>query len=153
LYLWVFASLFYFKVIFLDGMLSTQVKMKRNCLNIVTALHVLLHTLSSSRRDSSGVEKNCGLSLKEAESFQVLSLLFKVIIWFFPGICFINCSGNVQVFVQLGAMVNKVSEFGLLGWFGRVKLINCICDLVLLNPQTGQVRTSHFITLSSDLIS
>jgi ataxia telangiectasia mutated family protein len=127
LYLWVFASLFYFKVIFLDGMLSTQVKMKRNCLNIVTALHVLLHTLSSSRRDSSGVEKNCGLSLKEAESF--------------------------QVFVQLGAMVNKVSEFGLLGWFGRVKLINCICDLVLLNPQTGQVRTSHFITLSSDLIS
>lgn len=40
-------------------------------------------------------------------------------------------------------MVNKVSEFGLLGWFGRVKLINCICDLVLLNPQTGQVPTSH----------
>lgn len=133
-------------------MLSTQVKMKHNCLNIVTALHVLLHTLSSSRMDSSGVGKNCGLSLK-GESFQVLSLLFKLTIWFFPMICYIHFSGNVQVFVQLGAMVNKVSEFGLLGWFGRVKLINCICDLVLLNPQTGQVRTSHFITLSSDLMS
>lgn len=111
-------------VIFLDGMLSTQVKMKRNCLNIVTALHVLLHTLSSSRRDSSGVEKNCGLSLKEAESF--------------------------QVFVQLGAMVNKVSEFGLLGWFGRVKLINCICDLVLLNPQTGQTMIERLLLMLSD---
>lgn len=49
----------------------------------------------------------------------------------------------MQVFVQLGAILNKVSEFGLLGWFGRVKLINCICYLVLLNPQTGQVPTSH----------
>lgn len=53
----------------------------------------------------------------------------------------------MQVFVQLGAMVNKVSEFGLLGWFGRVRLINCICDFVLLNPQIGQVPTSHITHL------
>ncbi|KAL1222123.1 Serine/threonine-protein kinase ATM [Cardamine amara subsp. amara] len=104
-------------VIFLDGMLSTQVKIKRNCLNIVTALHVLLHTLSSSG-------ENCDLSLKEGES--------------------------CQVFVQLGAIVNKVSEFGLLGWFGRVKLINCICDLVLLNPQTGQTMIERLLLMLND---
>lgn len=45
----------------------------------------------------------------------------------------------MQIFVQLGAMVNKVSECGLLGWFGCVRLISCICNFVLLNPQIGQV--------------
>lgn len=51
----------------------------------------------------------------------------------------------MQVFEQLGAMVNKVSECGLLGWFGRVRLISCICNFVLLNPQIGQVATSLII--------
>ncbi|KFK34114.1 hypothetical protein AALP_AA5G103600 [Arabis alpina] len=111
-------------VIFLDGMLNTQVKLKRNCLNIVTALHVLLKNLSSSGMDSSGLGANCELSLKEGES--------------------------CQVFVQLGAMVNKVSEFGLLGWFGRVRLINCICDFVLLNPQIGQTMIDRLLLMLND---
>ncbi|EOA23378.1 hypothetical protein CARUB_v10016554mg [Capsella rubella] len=111
-------------VMFLDGMLSTQVKIKRNCLNIVTALHVLLRTLSSSGMGSSGFRKNCDFSLKEGE--------------------------NCQVFVQLGAIVNKVSEFGLLGWFGRVKLIYCICDLVLLHPQTGQTMIERLLLMLND---
>lgn len=62
---------FIFKVIFLDDMLNTQVKNKRNCLNIVTALHVLLHNLLSSGMDSSGLRPNSDLSLKEGESCQV----------------------------------------------------------------------------------
>lgn len=70
--LWVSVSRFHFQVNFLDDMLNTQVKIKRNCLNIVTALHVLLQSLSSSRMDSSGLRTNCDLSLKEGESCQVV---------------------------------------------------------------------------------
>ncbi|KAF8094951.1 hypothetical protein N665_0348s0034 [Sinapis alba] len=111
-------------VIFLDDMLNTQVKNKRNCLNIVTALHVLLQKLLSSGMDSSGLGRNSDLSLKEGES--------------------------CQVFVQLGATVNKVSECGLLGWFGRVRLINCICNLVLLNPQIGQTMIERLLLMLND---
>ncbi|XP_024013824.1 serine/threonine-protein kinase ATM [Eutrema salsugineum] len=111
-------------VIFLNGMLNTQVKNKRNCLNIVTALHLLLKNLSSSGMDSSGLATNCDLYLKEGES--------------------------CQVFVQLGAMVNKISEFGLLGWFGRVRLINSICDFVLLNPQIGQTMIERLLLMLND---
>lgn len=35
--------------------------------------------------------------------------------------------------------MNKVSVLDLLDWFGRVRLIDCICDFVLLHPQIGQV--------------
>ncbi|CAH2064912.1 unnamed protein product [Thlaspi arvense] len=111
-------------VVFLDDMLNTQVKSKRNCLNIVTALHVLLRNLSSSGMGFSGLRTNWDLSLIEGES--------------------------CQVFVQLGAMVNKVSEFGLLGWFGRVRLINCICDFVLLNPQIGQTMIERLLLMLND---
>ncbi|CAN8254904.1 unnamed protein product [Cochlearia groenlandica] len=111
-------------VIFLDGMLNTQVKIRHNCLNIVTALHILLQNLSSSGMDSSGLKRECDLSLKEVESS--------------------------QVFVQLGALVNKVSEFGLLGWFGRVRLISCICDFVFLNPQIGQTMIERLLSMLND---
>jgi ataxia telangiectasia mutated family protein len=38
--------------------------------------------------------------------------------------------------------VNKVAGLDLLDWFGRIKLIDCICDFVLLHPQIGQVITN-----------
>lgn len=34
---------------------------------------------------------------------------------------------------------DAVAECDLLDWFGRVKLIDCICEFVLLSPQIGQV--------------
>jgi ataxia telangiectasia mutated family protein len=40
---------------------------------------------------------------------------------------------------HLGDLVNRVADLDLLDWFGRVKLIDCICDFVLLCPQIGQV--------------
>ncbi|VVB05265.1 unnamed protein product [Arabis nemorensis] len=51
----------------------------------------------------------------------------------------------LNVFVQLGAMVNRVSEFSVLGWFGWARFVNCICDLLVLNPQIDQVPTSHIM--------
>lgn len=44
----------------------------------------------------------------------------------------------MQCFLSLGNVVHKLSEVDL-NWFGRVKLIDCICNLVLLHPQIGQV--------------
>ncbi|KAH0892896.1 hypothetical protein HID58_055325, partial [Brassica napus] len=111
------------KVIFLDDMLNKQVKNKRNCLNIVTALHVLLQNLLSGM-DSSGLKPNSELSLLKGES--------------------------CQIFVQLGAMVNKVSECGLMGWFGRVRLISCICNFVLLNPRIGQTMIERLLLMLND---
>jgi ataxia telangiectasia mutated family protein len=47
----------------------------------------------------------------------------------------------LQSLVHLGELVNKIAEFGLLDWSGRVRLIDCFCDFVLLSPQIGQVIT------------
>lgn len=44
-----------------------------------------------------------------------------------------------QSLVPLGDLVNKIAENEKFDWFGRVKLIDCICNFVLLNPQIGQV--------------
>ena len=35
--------------------------------------------------------------------------------------------------------MNRVAEFDFLDWFGRIKLVDCIYDFILLNPQIGQV--------------
>lgn len=35
--------------------------------------------------------------------------------------------------------MNRIAEADLLDWLGRIKLIDCICDLILINPQIGQV--------------
>lgn len=46
----------------------------------------------------------------------------------------------LQILTRLGDLVNKVAELDLLDWCGRVRLIDCICDFVLLHPQIGQVN-------------
>lgn len=42
---------------------------------------------------------------------------------------------------SLGELVNKVAQNDLLDWFGRIKLIDCICDFIVLDPHIGQVIT------------
>jgi len=51
----------------------------------------------------------------------------------------------LQCFLSLGNVVLKLSEVDL-DWFGRVKLIDSICNLVLLDPQIGQVTFRFFLT-------
>lgn len=45
----------------------------------------------------------------------------------------------LQSLVYLGELVGKIAQFDLLNWFGRVKLIDCICNFILLSPEVGQV--------------
>ena len=46
-----------------------------------------------------------------------------------------------QSLTPLGDLVIKIAEYDQFDWFGHVKLIDCICNFVLLNPQIGQVLT------------
>lgn len=55
----------------------------------------------------------------------------------------------LQCFLSLGHVVHKLSEVDL-DWFGRVQLIDCICNLVLLNPQIGQVTFDTLDISSQD---
>lgn len=45
----------------------------------------------------------------------------------------------LQSLTCLGKLIRKVAEFDLLDWVGRVKLIDCICNFILLSPEIGQV--------------
>ncbi|KAH9720220.1 serine/threonine-protein kinase ATM [Citrus sinensis] len=51
---------------------------------------------------------------------------------------------------HLGALVNKIAEFGLLDWSGRVKLIDCICYFVLVTPQVGQTLIERLLSMLQD---
>ncbi|XP_060670261.1 serine/threonine-protein kinase ATM [Ziziphus jujuba] len=54
-----------------------------------------------------------------------------------------------QCLVHLRDLVIKVSDHHL-DWFGRVKLIDCICDFVLLSPQIGQTMIERLLLLLKD---
>ncbi|TYJ98550.1 serine/threonine-protein kinase ATM isoform X3 [Cucumis melo var. makuwa] len=45
-------------------------------------------------------------------------------------------AGNL---LQIGKVVNRIAETDLLDWSGRVKLIDCICNFILISPEIGQV--------------
>uniref|UniRef100_A0A2C9VRS0 Serine/threonine-protein kinase ATM n=1 Tax=Manihot esculenta TaxID=3983 RepID=A0A2C9VRS0_MANES len=57
---------------------------------------------------------------------------------------------NGDSLIHLGDLVSRVAEFGLLDWMGRVKLIDCICDFVLLSPQIGQTMVQRLFLLLQD---
>nr|KYP51531.1 Serine/threonine-protein kinase ATM [Cajanus cajan] len=56
----------------------------------------------------------------------------------------------MQCFLSLGKVVHKLSEVDL-DWFGRVKLIDCICNLVLLHPQIGQTMIERLFLMLKDM--
>ncbi|KAL6011508.1 hypothetical protein ACLOJK_001956 [Asimina triloba] len=85
--------------------------LKLCCAKIVTAIRNLLGALQPS--GSSEKDENFGQSGREKLAGQNL--------------------------VQLGDLVNRVAEVGLIEWSARVELIDCICSFVMLNPCIGQV--------------
>ncbi|KAF7806084.1 serine/threonine-protein kinase ATM-like [Senna tora] len=106
----------------MNDAIKGQVRMKLDCGNVLAATHGLLSTLTSL--DADGKNK-CGLYLKEDDETD-------------------------KCFLSLGNLVHKLAEFDL-DWFGRVKLIDCICDLVLLNPQTGQSMIERLLMMLQDM--
>ncbi|XP_048228650.1 serine/threonine-protein kinase ATM isoform X3 [Ricinus communis] len=104
----------------LDNMIEIKVGAKLNCASIVVATQRLMHTLLSLN----GIQKDADLSLTGREHEQGL--------------------------IHLGSVVSKVAEFGFLDWRGRVKLIGCICDFVVLSPQNGQTMIGRLFLLLRD---
>lgn len=82
----------------------------------------------------------------------ILLLFISVIIfkltWFFIVLCafikLIAIDLFMQCFLSLRNVVHKLLEADH-DWFGRVKLIDCICNLISLHPQIGQVIFIFFM--------
>lgn len=109
-------------VFIIDTKIETQMSLKRQFINIISAICGLLGSLLSSA--TGGTDNFVSSSLKGRVSEQSLS--------------------------SLGDLVNKISEFDL-DWFGRIKLIDCICKLIGLNPQIGQTMIGKLLTMLRDI--
>ncbi|XP_034925984.1 serine/threonine-protein kinase ATM isoform X2 [Populus alba] len=104
----------------MNSMFEMQASVKLDCFGVVVAACQLLATLLSL--DASGKEAALTAWKRESE----LSL------------------------VHLGELVNKIAELGLLDWSGRVRLIDCFCDFVLLSPQIGQTMIERLFLMLQD---
>ncbi|XP_027337565.1 serine/threonine-protein kinase ATM [Abrus precatorius] len=105
----------------MNDIIIEQVGLKLACYNVLISTHTLITNLSSL--DAGGKDK-CGLYLTEVET--------------------------EQCFLSLGNVVHKLSEVDL-DWCGRVKLIDCICNLVLLHPPIGQTMIERLLLMLKDL--
>ncbi|QHO17058.1 hypothetical protein HN873_033624 [Arachis hypogaea] len=104
----------------MNNIFEEQVRLKLTCGDILISIHALLATLSSW----DGVDKDkCGLHLVGAKA--------------------------EECFMSLGNLVHKLSEVNL-DWFGRVKLIHCICNLISLSPQIGQTMIDPLLLMLKD---
>ncbi|XP_034214644.1 serine/threonine-protein kinase ATM isoform X13 [Prunus dulcis] len=106
----------------MNEMVKMKVSLKLDCVKILSAIHVLLGTLLS-------------LDSIRKDKFVIVSL---------------GQRGSKQNLMHLGDVVNRVAECDLLDWFGRAKLINCICDFVLLSPQIGQTLIERLLLMLQD---
>ncbi|KAI9087642.1 hypothetical protein K1719_030512 [Acacia pycnantha] len=118
---WSYCAKFMQLVNLMNDMIEEHIRMKVDCGNVLAAAHGLLSTLSLL--DAAGKE-NCGLYLREDET--------------------------KQCFLLLGNLVQKLAELDL-DWFGRMKLVDCICDLVLLSPPIGQTMIERLLMMLQDM--
>ncbi|XP_044477149.1 serine/threonine-protein kinase ATM isoform X3 [Mangifera indica] len=107
----------------MDNMIKMQVSLKLDCAHILTAIHGLLGTLllfETAERD----KKYAVQSLRERVPEQCL--------------------------IHLGDLLNKVAEYDLLDWSGRVKLIDCMCNFISLTPHIGQSMIERLLLMLQD---
>ncbi|XP_010663180.1 serine/threonine-protein kinase ATM isoform X4 [Vitis vinifera] len=109
-------------VISMNNMIDMRVNLKLPCYAILAAIRAFLGTLLSM--GTAGKDKYVGMSMSRRESEQCL--------------------------ISLGDLVNRVAEFDFLDWFGRIKLVDCIYDFILLNPQIGQTMIERLLTMLRD---
>ncbi|XP_022767135.1 serine/threonine-protein kinase ATM isoform X5 [Durio zibethinus] len=98
-----------------------QVSLKLDSFNVLAAIGCLLDTLLSLEV---GKDKHGAIALEEREAKQSLT--------------------------YLGELASKVAEFELLDWFGRIKLIDCICNFILLSPVIGQTMIEKLLCMLQD---
>ncbi|XVF09293.1 hypothetical protein REPUB_Repub07fG0080200 [Reevesia pubescens] len=106
---------------FISSRIRVQVSLKLDSFNVLTTISSLLDTLLSL---SIRKDKYGAVALEEREAKQSL--------------------------IYLGELVSKVAEFDLLDWLGRVKLIDCICNFILLSPKIGQEMIEKLLLMLQD---
>uniref|UniRef100_A0A803L8L9 non-specific serine/threonine protein kinase n=1 Tax=Chenopodium quinoa TaxID=63459 RepID=A0A803L8L9_CHEQI len=109
-------------VALVDEILELKLSLRLPCVDVLTTICCLLATLLYWR--SNGKDEDGIQSMKER--FDEKSLL------------------------PLGDLLNKVAESNLLDWFGRRKLVDCICDFIRLNPLIGQTMIQRLFILLKD---
>ncbi|KAJ4974544.1 hypothetical protein NE237_007718 [Protea cynaroides] len=106
----------------MKNMAEMRLSLKLSCDSILTAVHVLLGALTSSAKG--GKEKSVNPSVHEKSSERSL--------------------------VSLGDLVDKFSTLDILDWSGRVQLIDCICNFIVLDPPIGQVMIEKLLVMLRD---
>ncbi|KAL5544201.1 hypothetical protein UlMin_007985 [Ulmus minor] len=109
---------------FMNRLVKMQLSLKLDSVDTLAAIRALIGTLLSSKSNTIRNSELVCLSPRDMESEQTL--------------------------VRFGDLVKKVAEFDHLEWFGRVKLIDCICDFVLLSPQIGQTMIERLLLMLQD---
>ncbi|XP_043704321.1 serine/threonine-protein kinase ATM isoform X2 [Telopea speciosissima] len=104
------------------NVVEMRLSLKLSCDSVLTAVHVLLGMLTSSGSD--GEEKSVNPSVHGRESEQSL--------------------------ISLGDLVNKISTLDILDWPGRVQLIDCICNFIVLDPSIGQLMIEKLLVMLRD---
>ncbi|CAL5444633.1 unnamed protein product [Camellia sinensis] len=113
----------------MNNMVDLRASLKPQCSNILAAICDLLGTLISLdtfRRDTNTVGKDTNIALPLRERISEQSLTF------------------------LGDLLNKVAENDIFDWSGRLKLIDCICNFILLRPHIGQSMIEKLLMMLRD---
>ncbi|KAM1451845.1 hypothetical protein ACFX2I_038908 [Malus domestica] len=105
----------------MNEMVKMQARLKLDSAMVLSAIRGLLGTLSS-------------LDSIRKDKFVIVSL---------------GQRGYEQSLMHLGDLVNKVAECDL-DWFCRAKLIDCICNFILLSPQIGQTLIERLLLMFRD---
>ncbi|XP_009622788.1 serine/threonine-protein kinase ATM isoform X4 [Nicotiana tomentosiformis] len=106
----------------LNDFLDIQANLKVQSLNVLAAICSLLESLLSL--DDVAKFKRRTLSSREKLSEEGL--------------------------VSLGDLVNKIADSDLFDWVGRTKLIDCICNFILVDPQIGQSMIEKLMLMLRD---
>lgn len=106
----------------LNGMMETQVNLKLDCGNIVAAICTFTGTLLRLERVR-----------KDGDS-----------------LVFFGDEEFDQSLARLRDMVSAIAEVELLDWSGRLKLVDSICNLVLISPKVGQMLIERLLTMLRD---
>ncbi|CAK9175176.1 unnamed protein product, partial [Ilex paraguariensis] len=145
-------------VISLNDLVDLRANLKLPCLEILAAICCLLQTLLSL--DMIADNENDTLPSRGRVPEQIflnsksqlrLKLSVKLSRY---------CNGDninpvtpdidLQSLISLGDLVSKVAENDLFHWFGRVKLIDCICNFILLRPHIGQTMIEKLLLMLRD---
>ncbi|EXB94190.1 hypothetical protein L484_007853 [Morus notabilis] len=111
-----------------SGISSSVEKWKFNMISLISGFFSVLHVVTWDILFEL-MDKECNSKVRE----RILYNLCQHPYWS-PSSNFTDLS-----LMHLRDLINQTAELDHLEWSGHVKLVDCICDFVLLSPQIGQV--------------